>query len=77
VEHDPSGQARGHAFRKTGIHPRIKSEGRLFPDHALGDFPPQPLFATRLHRSAEFIEQPLPEGFHILALKIRIMVTSQ
>ena len=33
--HDPSGHARGHAFRKTGFHPRIKSEGRLFPDHAL------------------------------------------
>ena len=34
-EHDPTGHARGHAFRKTGFHPRIKSEGRLFPDHAL------------------------------------------
>src|ERR1700688_452719 len=22
-------------FRKTGLHPQIKSEGRLFPDHAL------------------------------------------
>jgi len=22
-------------FRKTGLHPRIKSAGGLFPDHAL------------------------------------------
>jgi hypothetical protein len=29
-EHDPSGQARGHAFPKTGSHPRIESEGKLF-----------------------------------------------
>src|ERR1700761_4808592 len=36
LEHDPSGRARGHAFRKTGVPPRIKSEGRHFPDHALG-----------------------------------------
>jgi hypothetical protein len=37
--HDPSGHARGHAFRKTGFHPRIKSEGSLYPDHALGQTP--------------------------------------
>jgi hypothetical protein len=35
VEHDPSGQAGGHAFPKTGVHPRVKPEGRLFRDHAL------------------------------------------
>jgi hypothetical protein len=29
-EHDPSGQARGHAYPKTGFDPRIKSEGKLF-----------------------------------------------
>ena len=28
-------RVRAGSFRKTGFHPRIKSEGRLFPDHAL------------------------------------------
>src|ERR1700740_3730877 len=44
----------------------------LAAKRALGDFPPLLLLAGRLRRRAELIQQPLPEDFHILALKIRI-----
>jgi hypothetical protein len=37
-EHDPSGQARGHAFRKKpDTTHRVKARGQAFPDHALSD----------------------------------------
>src|SRR3984957_11580733 len=38
----------------------------------LGDFPPRFLLSAWLPRTAELIQQPLPEGLYILALKIRI-----
>src|SRR5215470_4887644 len=34
LEHDPRFRG-GRPFPKTGIHPRVKPEGRLFRDHSL------------------------------------------